>query len=194
MAVKVIHGHTCDDCEALDLYEVPAPHQHVISIDGGPFKQLDFCAPSDRAVMDRIVKLYEERGRELEPKPKEEPVKTKPVTPRQKPKELEKAPASVEHQAEGPPARVWCPKPHSTEHGAGKFVDYKTRGHHAQKVHNGAEVWDIAWMDPHNILKVPCTSHAKCKETNLAFPNAQGLATHKFKCPLPRIDQGDAEA
>lgn len=66
MATKVIHGHSCDDCWVDHLHEVDAEEHHVISIDGGPHKRFDFCSPSERAVMGRILRLYYECGDDLE--------------------------------------------------------------------------------------------------------------------------------
>lgn len=189
MALKIIHGHTCDDCAADDP-EVPAPHSYVLSINGAPFKQLDFCAPSDRAVMRRLVELYEERGHEppelKQPKPEPEP-EAKAATTQRKPKELERAPKQKPSASKSKGPQIWCPLEHGPE-GTGKFVVYKSRVPHAET--HGLHVWDIAWKDVHGILEAPCTAHQKCMDTGLMFLNQQGVYTHINKCPLPRIDTG----
>lgn len=193
MAVKIIHGHTCDDCEEQDLSEVPAPHSHVMSIDGRPFKQLDFCSPSERAVMGRLLQLYEERGRELEPEPKEEPAKETVTTRRaepkeleqKKPKEMEQAPSKKASASKSERLQIWCPLEHDAE-GQGKFVSYKTRVPHARR--HGLEIWQIEWKDVHEILKASCQAHAECVKTNLAFLNQAGVHTHINKVALQRID------
>lgn len=186
MAVKIVQGHTCDDCAEDDL-DVPALRSYAISIDGRPFKQLDFCGPSDRAVMSRLIQLYEERGAELPPKPEKKPVKKAAVT-RKEPKELERAPeqkppVSKEKETKKDPDTVWCPLPHGKE-GAGKAIAYRHRPGHAVDVH-GLEPWEIKWDDPHGILKVPCTAHAECRKTGLAYRNDHGVWLHVQKCRLP---------
>jgi hypothetical protein len=211
MAEKVTHSRTCDDCEDDGLPDVEAPRQYAISINGAPFKLLDFCIPSDRAVMSRLVKLYEERGVELPPKPApEEKPARKSVTSQRKPKELT-APAQSKEPAAKKPSRekktderirqhitkdddkrargaVWCPKEHPQKNGAGSYVVYANRPSHAEQCHKGAKVWDIKWEDPDGILTVPCTSHAECLNTGLLFKNKAGLTTHINTCALPRID------
>lgn len=189
MAVKVIHGHTCDDCAADDL-DVPAPHSHVISIDGRPFKQLDFCNPSHRAIMRPLLKLYEEQGHEppelKQPKAVEVPAR-ETATVRREPKETKRVPAQKSSTGKPGTLEVWCPLPHGKRK-VGKFVTYKSRVAHAE-THDGANVWDIEWKDPHGILTAPCTTHQKCMDKNLMFQNQQGVYTHIAKCPLPRIDR-----
>lgn len=205
MATKIVEEHTCDDCEEAHLDDVHAHHHHVLSLDGGPYRQLDFCSPSERAVMERLIHLYHEHGRDLE-RPQQTPPVTEPpaaleeerqaiekappapaddTRPPKKPAKT-KAPKAVQPPLEAPPMQVWCPLPHGPD-GQGKFVTYKQRGMHAEKVH-GLNVWDVAWKDIHGILEAPCTSHRTCMDNGLMFPNQQGVYTHIAKCPLPRID------
>lgn len=206
MAVKVTHDHTCDDCEHDRLYDVSAPHQHVLSINGGPFKQLDFCSPSDRVVMSRLIELYEERGRELTPEPKEQPAppakakRRKPVAAR-KPKAIPapaQAPEEQKHQEEKeddkpPEAKkrltIWCPEPHKSKGDRGMRVAYEDRNSHADMCHDGAKLWDISWEDPDGIITAYCTSHAECMKAGIGFTSETGLRIHVRTSPLSRIDQ-----
>lgn len=213
MAQKVIQSHTCDDCEDHEDYDVPAPHQHVLSINGGPFKQLDFCGPSDRAVMRRVIELYEKRGAEL-PLPPQEPRSIEPqVVPEERqaaeevpppptakksppkkaavrpsPKQSSpKAPAK-KTPAKSPKPKIWCPLPHKSQHGAGMRVAYDDRNSHADMCHHGAKLWDITWEDPDGIITVYCTSHAECMAKGIGFMEERGLRIHVRTSPLQRID------
>lgn len=196
MATKVIDVSTCDDCEADDLHEVPAPHHHVISINGGPFKRLDLCAPSDRTVMGRLLRLYEEHGAELMPEPKEEPAPKKPVAaPRKskkskKPKELEQAPP-VKEEEPREKQRIICMEPHRSNGGLPLEIEYKNRTSHIERCHPEKKIWEIEWHDPDEILKFPCTVHEECRTfPPLAFTTPQGLSSHKHGSPLHRTDGG----
>lgn len=203
MATKVIDVNTCDDCEADDLHEVLAPHQYVLSINGGPFKRLDFCAPCDRAV-GRLLKLYEEQGEELKiaagPEPEDKPP-TRTVTARRKPQELEQAPLTAETAPEetaAPVAKakkrgqfIICTEPHPSNGGKSLKIEYGNRATHTKACHPGMEIHDIEWGDPDKILRAPCTSHAACMRTGLAFTGGTGAATHVRNSTLPRIDQNE---
>lgn len=206
MATKIVHGHTCDDCERAHIYDVVAEQHHVISIDGGPYKRFDFCSPSERLVMGHILQLYQEGGEDLEQAqqashsdglqaaPEERQITEEalpvPAARKRPPKKNAKALPSkaANPAAEGAPMQVWCTRPHG-QAGAGKFVSYKSRVSHAE-THDGANIWDIIWKDVHGILKTPCTTHQECLDVGLTFLNQQGVYTHISKCPLPRIDSG----
>lgn len=188
MVQKLIEQNICDLCDHLEMSNIPGVVTHFIKLDDGPLKRYDHCEHSER-MLGWVLNYLREHGQEVPPPlpAPAKPQKAKAAAGAPKTKELEKKPAT----AEEPPAKVWCPLPHEQEHGAGKFVTYKGRGQHAKSVHNRLEVWDIEWMDPHKILKVPCTAHEKCMKTGLAFESEHGLATHIIKCPLPRIDTTD---
>lgn len=191
MAKDVRFITTCDPCDHDGMSGVPAVATRVLSINGGPQKEIDLCA-RDEMSFKRLFQTYAEHGREASSKEPAVPKRAKPsAIAAPKAKELEKPPPATE---EGPPDKVWCPLPHNSENGKGKFITYKSRGQHAKQTHDGAQVWDIEWMDPHKILTDPCTVHAECMETGLAFESAHGLSTHIAKCPLPRIDGTDNEA
>jgi hypothetical protein len=200
MATKVIDVSTCDDCGADDLHEVPAPHHHVISINGGPFKRLDFCAPSDRAVMGRLLRLYEEQGAELTLElAKEEPPKKALAAParkqkeRKKQEELEQAPPA-EDEAPVKEERVICMEHHKSNGGMPLEIQYKKRSAHIDKCHPEKKIWEIEWHDPDKILQFPCTVHKECEQfPPLAFTTPQGLSSHKHSSPLHRTDAGADE-
>lgn len=178
----------CDWCRYLGIEDVIAVVTHVIGVPPQTPRKYDLCERCDR-VLTPVIDFLHAEGREIEP---QQPKRTRAAAAdTSTAKELEKVtPADTEK----PHHKIWCPLPHDSDQGGGKFIAYKTRGQHAKAMHNGLQVWDIEWMDPHKILVVPCTSHAACKEKGVAFTSRTGRATHITKCPLPRLDDPGHQA
>jgi hypothetical protein len=137
--------------------------------------------------------LYE-RGRDLPPPPTNHKKKAE-VTPAPKPEPLpEPEPAS--EVAEAPKKKtgtaaltIVCPREHSAHGGGPMRVSYTGRTSHADKVHNGAKVWEINWGDPDDILRVSCTHHQECIDGKLKFPSEWAVRTHVQKMTdMKRID------
>lgn len=216
MATKIVHGHTCDDCEDAHLYDVVAEQHYVIAINDGPYKRFDFCSPSERAVMGRILQLYRKGGEELE-KTQETPhgaelpaipegaraTEDTPPAPAAKKRRTGKAtkaltapaqePLPSDQPAAKPRQYVWCPEPHPSKKGAGTRVPYGDRNSHADMCHDHARLWDIEWGDPDGIIKVHCTAHAECVKRNIGFTTEVGLGAHIRATTLPRIDGGASQ-
>ena len=93
---------TCDPCDFAGVSNVPAVTSHVLSIDGGPLLEVDFCAVDDR-ILQSIFRAYKDGGRPVPTK--QEPASAKKPRAKKavktvKPKELEQAPV------EAPPAET----------------------------------------------------------------------------------------
>ena len=196
MAKDVRWIQVCDPCNQLDIPNAEAVTTHLVSIDGGPLKEVDVCA-RDEEIFQQFLRDFVEGAREV-PRPETEPApavkKRKPKAVKTvEPKQLEKPPD--ENSAPPKPRQViWCPLEHPTEGGAGKAISYADRNSHADQVHDHARLWEIPWGDPENILHFPCDAHAECMKIGLSFATSRGLAQHRGACPLPRIDQeGDPQ-
>lgn len=84
--------------------------------------------------------------------------------------------------------RIRCPLPHPSIGNKPKTIKYVGRGTHADVVHHGLKIWDIAWEDPRDVMKHPCHAHKECQVNNLAFTTETGLRMHISSCNLDRID------
>lgn len=183
MARGIRYIDFCDWCRYLGIEEVIATITHVIAVPPQMPREYDLCERCDR-VLAPVIDFLHAEGKEVEPPQSPRRPKTAAVD-MPKAKELEEAASTAEEESI---PKIWCPLPHESERGMGKFITYKTRGQHVKHVHDGLQIWDIEWMDPHKIMQVPCTSHAACKEKGVSFMNQHGLTTHVTKCPLPRLD------
>jgi hypothetical protein len=198
MARKLVQlaALTCDECDKHGIPDVDADTTHTISIDGGPPKRFDFCPRSEKAIQF-VLDLYETHGVEVPTDPDPKPAKkrrSKAVAKKEGAKALpqESVQKASEEPTEAEPPkeelRLWCPREHASQRGAGMWMKYRDRNSHAEILHKGARIWEIEWEDRHGVLTHPCTAHAECMNVSLAFASAQGVAQHIKACPLPRID------
>jgi hypothetical protein len=181
MAKDVRIVSLCDPCDQQNFTGVEAVGTHVLSMNGGPPKEVDMCA-RDEALFLRVYSS----GREIHPPPPpvEEPTPAKKPKAKAvkaaKPKEL---PVSMADAVEKVPTdegtkkvQVQCLLDHAP-HGGPKMVTYSSRAMHA-KGHDDRHVWDIPWADPAGVLTSYCTEHELCKKNNLGFTSQNGLSQH----------------
>lgn len=193
MARDVKWVQVCDPCNRLDIPNAEAVTTHLVSVDGGPLKEVDVCA-RDEEIFQQFLRDFIDGAREV-PGPETEPA---PAVKKRKPKALKAAePKQLEKPpAEDPPEKkkqfLVCPLPHSSTKGGPLTVDYNNRGTHAQMVH-GVHVWEVPWQDPDGILKVTCTEHDFCN--GLGFTAKQGLSQHivALRKKKPATEEGASQ-
>lgn len=193
MAIKLVTQAICDGCLHFDIPNVPAVVEYRLSINDGPRRKVQLCQRCD-VVWEPLIEVVAKWGQD-DPAPTEEPKRSTKKKPKAvkaaEPKELEAVPTPA---PEKPKQYLMCPLPHPSEGGGPKRVTYNDRQSHAEMLHHGAKIWDIAWEDPDHIITAHCDGHAECMKTGLGFTTKVGVAQHKRGCPLPRIDGGAGPA
>lgn len=206
MVRRFIILENCDWCALYEIRDVPAVAKYIITVNGGPEREVLLCQRCDLAFRPFVevyavaVDLNSEKAvqaprpngkkrlakkqpaKELEAAPSEElPPETKQPEPEKKKKE--KKPAA-------PKLRIICTESHASENGGPKEISYQDRSSHVGECHPGKRIWDVAWGYPTDREWFPCTAHAECMKTTppLSFISVKAVVTHARACLLPRID------
>jgi hypothetical protein len=197
---------TCDPCEKLlEIEGMPADRSITIAINDGPAKRIEVCT-QHLHMLKPILDMYDQCGLDESFKPKRRGTNKKQEDPEPaasldteeppQPRQLEMASAPEPEQDPSKHKKdVWvvCPLSHPTENNGPKRVRYSIRNTHADKVHGGLRLWDIAWDDPDGVLKVKCEVHKECLKTGLGFTTGHGLTQHIKASSLERVAEDELE-